>query len=155
MTIIFQKERPGKPHSMRCVRGDGSATWQQSDDYHVLHDLAHYAVEQTCGFQRAFYGTLAKGADITDYEKPRAERPVIEHEAALAECLVAVLQHEVFQGRLSCEDFNTTLAQNLSTMNSDAVEISGETIERLRQEVRSILTSWADLPVGDTLSLNF
>ena len=38
---------------LRCVRADGSATWQKQTDRHAayfaLHDLTHFAVETELG----------------------------------------------------------------------------------------------------------
>ena len=55
---------------LRCVRDDGSVTWQKQTDRHAayfaLHDLTHFAVETTLGFRRGFFGLIAEGWDIED-----------------------------------------------------------------------------------------
>jgi hypothetical protein len=35
----------GKPHTILFERDDGSETWMPADDFFVLHDLSHYAIE--------------------------------------------------------------------------------------------------------------
>ena len=41
---------------LRCVRADGSVTWQKQTDrqaaYFALHDLTHFVVETTLGLRR-------------------------------------------------------------------------------------------------------
>jgi hypothetical protein len=43
---------------LRCVRADGSMTWQKQTDCHAAyfapHDLTHFAVETRLGFRRGF-----------------------------------------------------------------------------------------------------
>jgi len=45
---------------LRCVRADGSVTWQKQTARHAaffaLHDLTHFAVETTLGYRQGFFG---------------------------------------------------------------------------------------------------
>jgi hypothetical protein len=65
---------------LRCVRADGSVTWQKQESRHAgffaLHDLTHFAVESTLGFQRGFFGLIAEGWEIeeTTGKQARAAR---------------------------------------------------------------------------------
>ena len=69
MKVQFTKRKDGGA-VVRCVRADGSATWQRQDDqraaFFPLHDLTHYAVETELGYGRGFYGLIASGWDIAD-----------------------------------------------------------------------------------------
>lgn len=53
---------------LRCVRADGSVTWQRHEGrqpaFFPLHDLIHYAVESELGFHRGFYGLVAARAAV-------------------------------------------------------------------------------------------
>ena len=55
---------------LRCVRADGSMTWQKQKSRHAaffaLHDLTHFAVESALEFRRGFYGLIADGWEIDD-----------------------------------------------------------------------------------------
>src|SRR5262245_66330979 len=54
---------------LRCVRRDGSATWQRHEKharFFPFHDLRHFAVETTLGLGKGFYGLIADGWDIAD-----------------------------------------------------------------------------------------
>lgn len=39
------------------------------------HDQGHFAMEKVLGFKNAFYGMIARGANIEDFELPREQRP--------------------------------------------------------------------------------
>lgn len=60
---------------LEYTRKDGSVTWGKIQPAMVAHDLAHYVVETQLGFTQGFYGLLADGWNIEDFEKPRSERP--------------------------------------------------------------------------------
>src|SRR5882762_5345080 len=55
---------------LRCVRGDGSVTWQKQGGrnakFFALHDLTHFAVESVLGVRRGFFGLIAEGWDLGD-----------------------------------------------------------------------------------------
>ena len=56
--------------SLRCVRADGSVTWQSHHGRQALffpvHDLTHFAVESVLAGKTGFYGLVAVGWDIED-----------------------------------------------------------------------------------------
>src|SRR5947207_10613282 len=62
--IEFAKRKDGNT-VLRCIRDDGSTSWQRVDDnqaaFFPLHDLTHYAVETELGFGQGFYGLIADG----------------------------------------------------------------------------------------------
>src|SRR3954453_13083966 len=86
---------------LRCIRGDGSVTWQKQEEKHAVffpvHDLTHYAVETELGFRRGFYGLIAEGLGIaeTTGETPRAALP---NEALEVEYLVSAFSAERASG---------------------------------------------------------
>ena len=65
---------------LRCIRADGSATWQKQTDRHAaffaLHDLTHFAVETTLGYRRGFFGLIAEGWEIDDTTGKGARGPL-------------------------------------------------------------------------------
>ncbi|HRI19780.1 MAG TPA: hypothetical protein PLA68_02450, partial [Panacibacter sp.] len=106
MEIRFSKKNDKQVIS--CKRKDGSTTWMQSDDFFIYHDLLHYAVETTMEFKNAFWGMLAGGVSITDFELPKELRPFTYSEEALAaESIVNLLAMERITGPLN--DFNSVL----------------------------------------------
>ena len=69
MKIQFKKENH-KPSILTCTRTDGSTTWVKMYPGFEAHDLGHYAVETVLKFENAFYGMIAKGSNIEDFEMP-------------------------------------------------------------------------------------
>lgn len=65
---------------LRCVRAEGSVTWQKQTDRHAaffaLHDLTHFAVETTLGYRRGFFGLIAEGWEIEDTTGKGARGPL-------------------------------------------------------------------------------
>src|SRR5512134_3109631 len=79
LKIQFTKKKDGAV-IFRCVRSDGSVTWQRQEGTHArffpLHDMTHYAVETVLGHQRGFYGLVAEGWDLTDFGTPWPRGPL-------------------------------------------------------------------------------
>ena len=71
--LIRIKKKTDGSAALTCTRADGSVTWQRQDGqlgrFFPLHDLTHYAVEQTLGFPRAFYGLLAEGWAVAEISR--------------------------------------------------------------------------------------
>src|SRR5215471_12174607 len=68
LNIQFTKRTDGAV-ILRCVRRDGSATWQRHEKHATFfsyHDLSHFAVETTLKLDSGFYGLIADGWDIPD-----------------------------------------------------------------------------------------
>src|ERR1043166_2825467 len=67
--VEFAKRKDGNT-VLRCIRNDGSITWQrnvnQQARYFPLHDLVHYAVETELGFSEGFFGLIAAGWNIEE-----------------------------------------------------------------------------------------
>src|SRR5256714_10528276 len=78
--IEFAKRKDGNT-VLRCIRDDGSVTWQRNENQHArffpLHDLTHYAVETELGFRRGFFGLINEGWDISETtgKSPRGRLP--------------------------------------------------------------------------------
>jgi hypothetical protein len=66
MKLIATKQgKSDKYDTLRCVRLDGTETSVQMPRQGILpHDLIHYVVEHTLGYQNGFLGTVAQGAEI-------------------------------------------------------------------------------------------
>ena len=155
MIIRFKKSPPNKPHALSCIRSDGSTTWTRLR-VPVQHDLIHYAVETTLGLRDSFYGLLARGVNITDFEKPKAERTFdLTDEAVHTEYIVGLFQMELSNGE-PYEDFNAELRAMCEQNKFPAPpEIGPEKIRRIRQAVTEILYQWQTIAPGQTFELTF
>ena len=159
MTIEFTKRADGRT-ILRCVRDDGSVTWQRNADqqatFFPLHDLTHYAVETELGFRRGFYGLIAEGWDITDTTGKTA-RGALPNEALEVEYLVSAFSAERASGNATtAEEFNELAAtfahgEGLPTPR----KLAEEELARVRSRFEALATKWLSLPPGETLQLAF
>lgn len=146
----------GKPHIILYIRNDGSQTWMHSDDFFVMHDLSHYALEKTLSYTTAFMGMLNDGMDIKDFEDREKRRQIIvTQEAAYAENMANLFLVEILQGNF--ENFNEISGQAFETpwKNFPPLHLSDEEINLVRTFLRQLLNQWKVLPAGETMILTF
>ena len=141
------------------VRDNGSATSGRlgSGGFGAVHDLTHYAVETTLGLRQGFYGLLAQGWDIPDFEVKGAARQLPD-EALVAECVVGQLSNVIFAGaEPRAEEFNWLVKSAVAGVRpgASAPSISEDTLRQMKQTLNALLTRWRTLPPGETLELDF
>ena len=160
MHIQFTKGN-AKPSTLKCIRKDGSSTWTRIQPAIEFHDLAHYVVETELGFAQAFYGLVASGHNIEDFELPREERPDallpanLPPEALQTEHIVNLLQ--VGQSQTDAQmDFLETLRNILDENNIKFPEkLDAKTLQSIQLRLKGLLLSWKQLEPGDSLQLTF
>jgi len=144
--------------ALRCVRADGSVTWQKQEGRHAaffaLHDLTHFAVESTLGFKRGFFGLVAEGWEIeeTTGKQPRGPLP---DEAKQVEYIVGSLDSERAAGAIwTAEDFNQQAAIHArSTATAHPRRLTDEELARVRARRAELFAKWRALEPGKTLEL--
>jgi hypothetical protein len=145
---------------LRCVRADGSTTWQRQERGHArhfsLHDLGHYVVETELGLRQGFYGLIADGWDIEDTTGKGARGP-LPAEALVVEYIVGALDVERAGGsEWSAEDFNAQTANYFAGTGSPAPRpLSDAELSRVRSRIAELHTLWWQLPPGETLELRY
>jgi len=136
-------------------------TWTNIQPALELHDIAHYVVETTLGFTEAFYGMIAKGYDIGDFELPREQRPV---DLIPANLPVQALQTEhivnlLHPGYLSANaefDLLSTLRTVLAGKEIDFPEIlSTDKLHCIYQRYEELILKWKGLEIGETMEMIF
>ena len=144
---------------LRCVRADGSVTWQKQDrhaGFFASHDLTHFAVESTLGFRDGFFGLIAQGWDIEDTTgkgqrgRPPAEATEVEH-------IVGSLDLERACGSATtANDFNAQAAATASSQGRPVPrELTDDDLGRVRSRQGELFAQWHALPAGATLELGF
>jgi hypothetical protein len=157
--IEFAKRKDGNT-VLRCIRDDGSTTWQRNENQHArffpLHDLTHYAVENELGFSRAFFGLIAAGWNIDETTGKSARGP-LPHEALEAEHFVSSFMAEWnSQMEWSASDFNEQAATFAQSRRLPAPRALTENeLARVRNRFKELAAQWRDLPEGETLRLEF
>jgi len=159
LILQFTKRKDGGA-LLRCIRADGSATWQRQDDSRAAffpeHDLTHYAVETELGFRRGFYGLIADGWEIEETTGKGARGPLPD-EAIEAEYIVGSLGAERAGGAAcTAEEFNDLASAFAKTRGRpDPRPLTDPELSRLRSRVDELVLRWRALQVGATLELSF
>ena len=148
--------RPGEGRSvLRCVRSDGSETWQKQEQhaaFFVAHDLTHFAVESTLGYQSAFYGLIASGWNIAD-TTGKGARGALPPEAIEVETLVGLFDAERASAALwTADEFNSAWRMKSGL---PAPVLTGVQLAAIRKRRAELLAQWAAVPVGSALELDF
>jgi len=138
---------------LRCVRADGSATWQKQTDRHAaffaLHDLTHFAVETTLGYRRGFFGLIAEGWEIED-TTGKGTRGPLPPEAGEAEMIVGLFSAEQASGVIwSVEEFN-----EFAEMKGTRLLTTDE-IARVKKKRGELFRQWSAVAPGEMLELQF
>jgi hypothetical protein len=131
---------------LRCVRADGSVTWQKQGrhaPFFALHDLTHFAVESALGFRRGFFGLIAEGWDLEDTTGKGARGP-LPAEAVVAEHIVGLFDAERGSGAIwTVDEFNQFATRPLSQ----------DELARVKARRSDLFEQWFALPPGETLDL--
>ena len=138
---------------LRCVRPDGSVTWQKQTDRHAaffaLHDLTHFAVETTLGYRRGFFVLIAEGWEVEDTTGKGARGP-LPREAREVECLVGLFFTEQAGGVIwTAEEFNEFAGLN------GARPLSAAEIARVKKKRSELFQQWSAVAPGATLELQY
>ncbi len=159
MKVEFTKRADGRT-VLRCVRDDGSVTWQRNENEHALffpvHDLMHYAVETELGFSQGFFGLLAGGWDISETTGKSARGP-LPNETLEVEYLVSAFSAErAGNAAASAEEFNQLATTFASAKGMPRPrELSENELARVRTRFDELTMKWRALQLGTTLELSF
>lgn len=154
MEILFTKS--GNDQILSCKRKDGSVTWKHIIPFFISHDLCHVAVETTVPLKKAFFGMVAAGVDIGDFDLPKEQRNFqLSEEAILAEHLVNLLTIEFTQGKMEnfLEIFSAIYEEHIGTGLYKI--ITEEKLEDIRNRFSELMQQWNSLPENDTMHLVF
>jgi hypothetical protein len=154
--IIQLKKGRDAASSLACIRADGSRTWAKLHPFFPLHDLTHCATESVLEFREGFFGLVASGWNIDDFEAKGAAKR-LPHQAGWAESIVGILDQERGAGRdLSASEFNEALTESLHGQDFAGFrELKEEELARVRALRARLFEQWRALPAGETLELKF
>jgi len=159
LLLQFTKQADGGA-LLRCVRTDGSATWQkQRGDraaFFPLHDLTHYAVETELGFGRGFYGLIATGWDIEETTGKGARGP-LPNEAIEVEYIVSALTAERAGGAIATAAEFNELAANFANAKEmpPPRALADDELARVRSRFDELACKWRDLRPDGRFELSF
>jgi hypothetical protein len=145
---------------LKCVRDDGSETWQKQQGHQAaffpLHDLTHFAVESELAIHDAFYGLIADGWSIEETGM-RGSAARLPADAIFVETVVGTLDTERASGwRWTAEEFNENTARFATNGGRPTPRpITDDELARIRKRRAELFTQWHELPAGETLELTF
>jgi hypothetical protein len=155
MHIRFIKKENDK-HVLTCTRKDGTVTWMNLDGFFLRHDLLHYSVETSLNYRHGFYGMLANGVSISDFELPKEKRNIVfTDEAVYAEHIVNLIMVENACGKF--DDFNQKLHDSLHQANSglNRITLTAGQMQAIHACYDALIDQWERLSEGKTMSLEF
>jgi hypothetical protein len=158
MRILLTKKTDGTT-VLKCVRADGSETWQKNDRhaaFFALHDLTHYAVETELRIAEGFFGVVASGWEIEDTGQ-RGVAKTLPSDALFVENVVGTLDAErASAARWSADEFNESLALKARKDGRPAPRVlTDDELRRVRKRRAELFEDWHTLPPGSTLELPF
>ncbi len=146
----------GKPHIILYHRDNGTRTWMHADQFFVLHDLSHFALEKTLGYKNAFLGMVNKGMEIGDFENPEKRKQMdLGEEAAYAENMANLFLMEFLQGNF--DDFNQILKEAFKPMDKQlsAPILLNKEISSVRTYLQVLIKQWKQLQTSETMHLDY
>ena len=159
MRVLLMKRADGSS-VLKCIRADGSETWQKQQGAHAaffpLHDLTHFAVETELAIRHAFFGVLADGWTIEETGQ-RGVAARLPPDALFVEQVVGTLDVERASGmRWTADEFNDALERKARADGRPAPRrLTDDDLARVRKRRAELFEQWHALAPGGTLELIF
>ena len=159
MKISLSKHRDDQSVVLRCIRGDGSVSWQKVDGkqaaFFPLHDLTHFAVESTVGAGEGFFALIAEGWEIAD-TTGKGSRGPLPPMALWVERVVGLLDVERATGqRMTAAEMLDTIRQADDRLSGVPLRLTEERLTEIRRLRSELFARWHALPPGESLELVF
>lgn len=143
---------------LRCIRLDGSETGTMMPRQGVLpHDLIHYVVETTLGYDHAFLGIVAKGADISFAMEQAHDigNQAVSDQATQAEGIVESLQAQIWSGKFDIAMFRAGLEGACDMRSRPQPDLSAIDVRtELYDAVIALAERWQQLPFHASMELD-
>ncbi len=178
LRILFTKaKKDGSQDILTCIRPDGSRTWAKLNAVFPIHDMTHYSVEMEMRSKNGFFGLLAQGWNLTDFDSPenRARMPL---EALWVEHVVGIVWREyVTRNVTPYPEFSEAVAATVEALReslqrnarrqgprADYSEFDVAALVRPITEVErtnimsrigELAAQWAQTPRGEIMELPF
>jgi hypothetical protein len=155
MRIILQKGIDG-PDSLTCLRADGSSTHAELSPASPYHDLPHLVVERALGLREGFWGMIAQGHAIADYNLPNETRPFqISAEGYQAEFLATLVQSALVTGEVSAAYVEMLRTASVAASLPFPALPAPDVLQQLIADAQALTSAWTRLPAGGEMLLEF
>ena len=155
MKIIIKKKSSTK-HTISYIREGYQDSWIEADNFLVIHDLCHYAIESSLQYKNAFWGLVANGIHPSVFENRETRNALqLTNESWYAEHLANLLLIEITQGKF--DDINKMLEKSLIQHNPSIpiIQFSILELDTIRALLHQLIDDWQAVNEGDYLSLDF
>lgn len=155
MKITFKKRSDTK-HVVSYSTPLGVEHWFEADDFLVLHDLSHFALESILHFRTAFWGLMEQGISQEVFENKDARNALsLSHDAWYAEHLANLFLMELSQGRW--EDIQKIFISALRQTNPEIplFHLENKEVEKIRALLVRLVAEWNSLGSGDKMEVEF
>ena len=162
LAVSWKKHADGGV-TLRCVRPDGTETWQHREGaqgaFFASHDILHFALETELGCEQGFFGLIAAGWSIEETTGKTPKGPLPE-QALDVELWVSLFAAEQASG----ETWTVTqLAEQarLFAQKQEGSQPSAPLVETdvlaaaVRAHFSELHARWLALPRGEVLAAQF
>lgn len=159
LTIRIKKKTDGTA-ALTCTRADGSTTWQRQEKllgaFFPLHDLTHCAVESVLGLDRAFFGLIAEGWEISDFGNAGPERR-LPADAFLAELIVGFIDLERTGHPMTAAECNAQIKELFAgaALAPSSFALDDAQLAAIRARRDELFAEWGATRPGDSLEVPF
>jgi hypothetical protein len=157
LQLRLKKGNDGRVASFALHRRDGTFTVMRNvHAFFPVHDLTHYAVENTLHYRRGFFALVCEGWNFEDFGTPWP-RGRLPDDLDPAEQIVGLFDLERATGhRITAEDVNATLDQyRRSHPGTSALPLTPRQVDTIRARVQDYTARWHALAPGETLTLDY
>jgi hypothetical protein len=158
--IFHLKKRADATAQLILIREDGThsvGAVGPADGYGPVHDITHYAFEQTLGLSEGFLGLISSGWEISDFEvKGTAAR--LPFEAVFAEIAAGELSRQLLMRQVSTLDdfvWAVELSMKRTAYSQPLPQISAQEFASIHDTIAAEWKRWRELPPNGTLELRF
>lgn len=159
MNVEFTKANSqGQPTLVKANRAGNTAMFWPVHEHLVIHDLAHFAIEQELGYTEGFWGLISKGWNVEMFigRMPKLlGSSVLPHQAYYAEIIVAALHSDVNCTERSAGNVVSHVLDECISAGLPMPDICNEDILRARKALKLILNRWNELQPEEKLVLTF
>lgn len=155
MKIIIKKKSDNK-HTISYIREGFEDYWIEADNFLVIHDLCHFAIESTLQYKHAFWGLVSNGINPCVFENKETRDALnLKNEAWYAEHLANLLLLEFKQGEF--DDINVMLEKSLQQHKPTIpiINFPKSKLDTIKAVLDSLITNWQLVAEGDYLKLDF
>ena len=160
MHVRFTKGSPAsRADLLICVRPDGTSTGAELARQGILpHEAFHFVIESTLGWHDAFFGEVARGAELTQATaRLHGQRHTWTKmtQALQSEVLVECLQAEQWGGPTDPATFAERLVLTCRRFGVPPPDITPDELDRVRETLREFGAAWRPLLPGASLERTF